>query len=182
MEATVGYILCCQSPALFLAAAVLLLCFFARRSAHRVRAVLDLVVCILAAACGVMLYFLGMGRGHFTISDFYIIRTPGWVGLVIVAVLSVWAGIRAFARLNRRRQAEKEANRAANAQHFEGEQQEKAANEAAAAGVAQVVAEAVETPAVSDNRASVCDTETDAVTDEAAPEEAAASPQEAEKV
>ena len=40
-------ILYCQSPALFLLAVVLLICFFLRRQAHRVRAALDLILCIL---------------------------------------------------------------------------------------------------------------------------------------
>ena len=37
-------ILYCQSPALFLLAVVLLICFFLRRQAHRVRAALDLIL------------------------------------------------------------------------------------------------------------------------------------------
>ena len=41
MDATLGYILCSQSPTLFLAAVVLLLCYFARRRSHHARAVLD---------------------------------------------------------------------------------------------------------------------------------------------
>lgn len=85
MDATLGYILCSQSPALFLAAAVLLLCYFARRRVHRARGILDLVLCIACAAAAVVLYFLGMGKGYFTIRDFYQIRTPGWVGMAVVA-------------------------------------------------------------------------------------------------
>ncbi len=41
MDATLGYILCSQSPTLFLAAVVLLLCYFARRRSHHARAVLS---------------------------------------------------------------------------------------------------------------------------------------------
>ena len=81
MDATLGYILCSQSPTLFLAAVVLLLCYFARRRSHHARAVLDLVLCIVCAAAGVALYFFGMGRGYFTIRDFYVIRTPAWIGM-----------------------------------------------------------------------------------------------------
>ena len=67
-------------------------------------------------AAGVALYFLGMGRGHFTIRDFYQIRTPGWVGMAVVGIVSLWAALRAFGAMNRRRTAEKAANRAANAE------------------------------------------------------------------
>lgn len=51
-------ILYCQSPALFLLAVVLLICFLLRRQAHRVRAALDLVLCILLLIGGVVLYYL----------------------------------------------------------------------------------------------------------------------------
>ena len=47
-------ILYCQSPALFLLAVVLLICFLLRRQAHRVRAALDLVLCILLLIGGEM--------------------------------------------------------------------------------------------------------------------------------
>ena len=73
-------ILYCQSPALFLLAVVLLICFFLRRQAHRVRAALDLVLCILLLIGGVVLYYLGMYGDCFTIHDFWQIRTSGWVG------------------------------------------------------------------------------------------------------
>ena len=78
-------ILYCQSPALFLLAVVLLICFFLRRQAHRVRAALDLVLCILLLIGGVVLYYLGMYGDCFTIHDFWQIRTSGWVGLGVVA-------------------------------------------------------------------------------------------------
>ena len=165
MDATLGYLLCCQSPALFLAALVLLVCYFGRRRSHRVRAVLDLVVCILCVAAGVALYFLGMGRGHFTIRDFYQIRTPGWVGMAVVGIVSLWAALRAFGAMNRRRTAEKAANRAANAEaHRQAEEarqmeaqqreaqrlrQEQARMEqsAAVAQAAQTVSDALDTAA-----------------------------------
>ena len=105
MDATLGYILCSQSPTLFLAAVVVLLCYFARRRSHHARAVLDLVLCIVCAAAGVALYFFGMGRGYFTIRDFYVIRTPAWIGMAVVAVITVWVAVRAFLAANRRRVA-----------------------------------------------------------------------------
>ena len=83
-------ILYCQSPALFLLAVVLLICFLLRRQAHRVRAALDLVLCILLLIGGVVLYYLGMYGDCFTIHDFWQIRTSGWVGLGVVAAGSVW--------------------------------------------------------------------------------------------
>ena len=120
MDTTLGYILCTQSPGLFLAAVMLLLFYFARRREHHVRAVMDLVLCIVCAAGGVALYFVGMGAGHFTIQDFYAIRVPGWIGMGVVVAM------------NRRRTAEKNANRAANLQAMQEEQERKAAEEQAA--------------------------------------------------
>lgn len=150
LDATLGYILCCQSPTLFLAAALLLICYFARRRAHHARAILDLVLCILCAAAGVALYFLGMGRGYFSIRDFYEIRTPAWIGMAAAAAIAVWLVIRAFLAANRRRRAEKEANRAANAEAHQREEEakaaakqqaelEKAANAAAVAHISESV-------------------------------------------
>ena len=131
MDKTLGYILCCQSPGLFLAAVMLLLFYFARRKGHHARAVLDLVLCVLCAAGGVALYFVGMGSGHFTIRDFYAVRTPGWVGLGIVVAINVWLLIRGFLAVNRRRTAEKNANRAANVEALRLEQKRKAAQQTA---------------------------------------------------
>ena len=161
MDATLGYILCSQSPTLFLAAVVLLLCYFARRRSHHARAVLDLVLCIVCAAAGVALYFFGMGRGYFTIRDFYVIRTPAWIGMAVVAVITVWVAVRAFLAANRRRVAEKEANRAANAEAHQREkdeqaaakqrdEQEKAANRAAVAHVSETVSDMLTEEAVSE--------------------------------
>ena len=83
-------ILYCQSPALCLLAVVLLICFLLRRQAHRVRAALDLVLCILLLIGGVVLYYLGIYSDCFTIHDFWQIRTSGWVGLGVVTAGSVW--------------------------------------------------------------------------------------------
>lgn len=115
MDKTLGYILCCQSPALFLAAIVLLICYFARQKRHKVRATLDLILAILLAAAGVAMYFMGMRMEFFTIHDFYQLRTPGIVGLIVVAVVSIYAAVRSFLRYSRERSAEKEAIRAENA-------------------------------------------------------------------
>ena len=143
MNATLGFVLCCQSPALFLAALVLLICYFARRKNHRIRATLDLIVAILCAAAGVGLYFLGMSWEYFTIRDFFHIRVIGWIGFGIVAVVTVIAAIRAFLKANRNRMAEREVNRTNNAEVFVRTEEAKAANAATQAEVAEVVTEAL---------------------------------------
>ena len=102
-------ILYCQSPALFLLAVVLLICFFLRRQAHRVRAALDLVLCILLLIGGVVLYYLGMYGDCFTIHDFWQIRTSGWVGLGVVAAGSVWHLCKVCKRGVERRRTERAA-------------------------------------------------------------------------
>lgn len=127
MDTTLGYILCCQSPALFLAAIFLLLCYFANRRTRHVRAALMLIGCILCAVAGVALYFLGMGQGHFSIHDFYVIRTPGWIGLVLMALIAVWVVVRSFLAASRRRSVEKESRRTANAEACQRAEAEKAA-------------------------------------------------------
>ena len=150
MNATLGYVLCCQSPALFFAMLVLLICYVARKKNHRVRAAFDLIVALLCAASGVALYFLGMSWEYFTIRDFFHIRAIGWVGFAIVAAITVVAAVRAFLKANRRRMAEREANRANNAETFARTEEAKAANAATQAEVAEVVTEALaeETAAV----------------------------------
>ena len=49
LDKTLGYILCCQSPGLFLAAAVLVVAYFAGRRKHRFKAVLKLLLGIVCA-------------------------------------------------------------------------------------------------------------------------------------
>ena len=63
-------VLYCQSPALFWCALALIVCFFVRRGAHRVRAVLDLVLGLLCIVGGVALYWEGNAwhMGRFVIS------------------------------------------------------------------------------------------------------------------
>ena len=102
-------ILYCQSPALFLLAVVLLICFLLRRQAHRVRAALDLVLCILLLIGGVVLYYLGIYSDCFTIHDFWQIRTSGWVGLGVVAAGSVWHLCKVCKRGVERRRTERAA-------------------------------------------------------------------------
>ena len=102
-------ILYCQSPALFLLAVVLLICFLLRRQAHRVRAALDLILCILLLIGGVVLYYLGIYGDCFTIHDFWQIRTSGWVGLGVVAAGLVWHLCKVCKRGVERRRTERAA-------------------------------------------------------------------------
>jgi len=95
LDKTLGYILCCQSPALFLAALALLVAYLAGRK-HKVRAFFRLLLCILCAAGGVALYFLGIYKEYFTIRDFFLIRTAGWIGLAIAAFFVLLALVRAL--------------------------------------------------------------------------------------
>lgn len=107
MNHTFGYILCCQSPALFLLAIALVISFFVRRGRARIRAVLSLLAAIVCIALGVVLYYQGMLREYFAVRNFWHIRIPGWVGLILVAVLLVYLLINALLRASARRSAEK---------------------------------------------------------------------------
>ena len=113
LDKTLGYILCCQSPALFLAALTLLVAYLAGRK-HRVKAFFRLLLCILCAAGAVALYFLGIYKEYFTIRDFFVIRAAGWIGLAIAAFFVLLALVRAFFAAADARRAQKEANRAEN--------------------------------------------------------------------
>lgn len=113
LDKTLGYILCCQSPALFLAALALLVAHLAGRK-HRVKAFFRLLLCILGAAGAVALYFLGIYKEYFTIRDFFVIRAAGWIGLAIAAFFVLLALVRAFFAAADARRAQKEANRAEN--------------------------------------------------------------------
>ncbi len=137
MHHTFQYILMCQSPALFLAAIVLLITYFARKRNHHVLAVMNLIFAIACAIGGIVLYYVGMLHDYFNIHDFYQIRTWGWIGLSIVAILSVYAFCRSFKRVSDKRKAEKEANRSENVRQQE---LEKAKAEAYAAGKAEAQA------------------------------------------
>ena len=52
LDKTLGYVLCCQSPALFLAALVLIVHYFAARRKHRFKAVLKLLLGIVCLGAG----------------------------------------------------------------------------------------------------------------------------------
>lgn len=129
MDTTLGYLLCCQSPALFLLAASLLVAYLTGRE-HKVRAFFRLLLCILCAAGGVALYFLGMYKEYFTIRDFFHIRTPGWVGLAVVVFFLLLTLVRAFFAAADARREQKAAARAEN-QRLHEAAQEAAAQEAA---------------------------------------------------
>lgn len=135
LDKTLGYILCCQSPALFLAALALLVAYLAGRK-HKVRAFFRLLLCILCAAGGVALYFLGIYKEYFTIRDFFLIRTAGWVGLAIAAFFVLLALVRAFFAAADARREQKAAIR---------EENERLAQEAAEAAQ---VEPALQVPAV----------------------------------
>ena len=113
LDKTLGYILCCQSPALFLAALALLVAYLAGRK-PRAKACCRLLLCILCAAGAVALYFLGIYKEYFTIRDFFVIRAAGWIGLAIAAFFVLLALVRAFFAAADARRAQKEANRAEN--------------------------------------------------------------------
>lgn len=104
-------VLYCQSPALFWCALALIVCFFVRRGAHRVRAVLDLVLGLLCVVGGVALYYLGMYNNAFTIRDFWYIRTAGWIGLAVVVLVTVWQVVKATRRSMSARRAARQAER-----------------------------------------------------------------------
>ena len=114
LDKTLGYILCCQSPGLFLAAAVLVIAYFAGRKKHRFKAVLKLLLAIVCAVGGIALYYLGMYDEYFTIRDFYQIRPAGWVGVGIAVFFTLLALVRAFFAAADARREEKAANRAEN--------------------------------------------------------------------
>ena len=135
MDTTLGYLLCCQSPALFLLAASLLVAYLTGRE-HKVRAFFRLLLCILCAASGVALYFLGMYKEYFTIRDFFHIRTPGWVGLAVVVFFLLLTLVRAFFAAADARREQKAAARAEN-QRLHEAAQEAAAQEAAQEAAAQ---------------------------------------------
>ena len=133
LDKTLGYVLCCQSPALFLAALVLIIHYFAARRKHRFKAVLKLLLGIVCAVGGVVLYYLGMYHEYFTIRDFYQIRLSGWIGFGIVALLTLASLVRAFFAAADARRAQKEANRAENERLAQEAEAARAAEEPAPA-------------------------------------------------
>ena len=145
LDKTLGYVLCCQSPALFLAALVLIIHYFAARRKHRFKAVLKLLLGIVCAVGGVVLYYLGMYHEYFTIRDFYQIRLSGWIGFGIVALLTLASLVRAFFAAADARRAQKEANRAENERLAQEAEAARAAEEPAPAP-ADIPAAAVSVP------------------------------------
>lgn len=133
LDKTLGYVLCCQSPALFLAALVLIVHYFAARRKHRFKAVLKLLLGIVCAVGAVVLYYLGMYHEYFTIRDFYQIRLSGWIGFGIVALLTLASLVRAFFAAADARRAQKEANRAENERLAQEAEAARAAEEPAPA-------------------------------------------------
>ena len=112
MKTTLEFILLTQSPALFLAAIVLLIAYFIKKKKHRIRAALNLIGTVVCFAGGVVLYFAGMKLNHFTIDDFWQIRIPGWVGLALVVVLTGLSIYRSTAKAITKRRADKYAAKA----------------------------------------------------------------------
>ena len=118
---------------------VLLICFLLRRQAHRVRAALDLVLCILLLIGGVVLYYLGMYADCFTIHDFWQIRTSGWVGLGVVAAGSVWHLCKVCKRGVERRRTERAARQTEEAHRQALESARREAYEAGKADAARSI-------------------------------------------
>ncbi len=130
MNHTFGYVLCCQSPALFLLAIALVIDFFVRKGRARLRAILALLGAGVCIGLGFVLYYQGMLQEYFEVKNFWRIRAPGWVGLVLAAALLVYVLVKAIARASARRTAQKEAARAENARKQEMESAKNAAYEA----------------------------------------------------
>ena len=107
MNLTLEKILLNQSPALFLAGIAFLLCFIALRKKHKIRAALDLFLALVCIIGGIALYYVGMLKEVFTIHDFWQIRTPGWIGLGVVAALVLFLSYRSAVKLIRKRRADK---------------------------------------------------------------------------
>ena len=112
MKTTLEFILMTQSPALFLAAFILLISFFILKKNHRIRAALSIIGVVICVAGGIVLYYFGMKLGHFTIDDFWKLRVPAWVGLGLVAALTVLRIYRSSARAISKHRAKKAAVKA----------------------------------------------------------------------
>ena len=151
LDKTLGYILCCQSPALFLAALAFLVAHLTNRR-HKVRSFLRLLLAILCAAGGVALYFLGMYKEYFTIRDFFVIRAAGWIGLAIAAFFVLLALVRAFFAAADARREQKAAIREENARLNQESQAETPSAPDAPAPTAEP--SAPETPAVPEEPAA----------------------------
>ncbi len=145
MKMTLDKILLTQSPALFLAAVLLILCYFVRRGNHHARAVLDLLLGIVSIGLGIALYYLGMLNGIFTIKNFWQLRTPGIVGMAIVAVIALILFLRGIKHSVQRHQAEKKVSRMETAHQKELEE---VRQKAYASGMADAMAAETKAPPV----------------------------------
>ncbi len=145
MKLTLDKLLLTQSPALFLAALLLIICYFVRRSNHRARAILDLLLAIVYIGLGIALYYFGMLNGLFTIKNFWQIRGPGYVGLGVVVVLALILFLRSVTHSVQRHQAEKKVTRMENEHQKELEE---VRQKAYASGMADAMA--TETRVLSD--------------------------------
>ena len=145
MKMTLDKILLTQSPALFLAAVLLILCYFVRRGNHHARAVLDLLLGIVSIGLGIALYYLGMLNGIFTIKNFWQLRTPGIVGMAIVAVIALILFRRGIKHSVQRHQAEKKVSRMETAHQKELEE---VRQKAYASGMADAMAAETKAPPV----------------------------------
>ena len=143
MNEFINNILLTQSPALFLAALLLIIRHFILRKNHRIRAVADLILGILCIAGGVALYFLGIDRNVFTIKDFWHIRTAGYVGLAVVAVLFLILLFRSAAHAVDQHRKERAASQLENAHQKELEE---VRQKAYASGMADAMAAETQTP------------------------------------
>ncbi len=114
MKVTLDKILLTQSPALFLAALLLIICYFVRRGNHHARAVLDLLLGIVCVGLGVALYYFGMLNNLFTIKNFWQIRTPGYVGMAVVALIALILFLKGITHSVQRHQAQKKVTRMEN--------------------------------------------------------------------
>jgi len=119
---TLDSILLTQSPALFLAAVLLIICYFVRRANHHARAILDLLLGLVCVALGVALYYFGMLSGLFTIKDFWHIRPYAYAGLAIVALITLILILRGIKHGIQHHQAERKANRVETAHQKELEE------------------------------------------------------------
>lgn len=155
MNHTFGYILCCQSPALFLLAIALVIRFFVCKGKARVRAVLSAIGGLICIALGVVLYYQGLVREYFAVRSFWHIRVPGWIGLALMAALLLYLSFQAFLRASARRSERKEAIRAENARQQEMEKAKADAYEAgraeAMSTLVSAAAEEVHTAAPADS-------------------------------
>jgi hypothetical protein len=152
MKVTLDKILLTQSPALFLAALLLIICYFVRRGNHHARAVLDLLLAIVSVGLGVALYYFGMLNNLFTIKNFWQIRTPGYVGMGVVALIALILFLKGIKNGIQRHVAEKKATR------METEHQkelEEVRQKAYASGMADAIA--AETKTLPDTAAAAPD-------------------------